>query len=110
MSCKLFGKAFNRGFNLRRHEKEYCPLKSEEQEMSETESQTADLEDDATTATTHGSESPMTGDNDTETEEEETDPWMPVVEKAMQKYNTAFEEMKMNLVYRWEYRCARMTS
>ena len=42
--------------------------------MSETKSPTADPEDDASTATTHGSESPMTGDNDTETEEEEADP------------------------------------
>ena len=69
MSCKLCRKAFNRGFNLRRHEKEYCPLKGEEREMSETEIQTADPEDDASTATTHGSESPMKGGNDTETEE-----------------------------------------
>ena len=37
MSCKFCGKAFNRGFNLRRHENEYCPLKTEEREMSETE-------------------------------------------------------------------------
>ena len=36
MSCKFCGKAFNRGFNRRRHENEYCPLKSEEREMSET--------------------------------------------------------------------------
>ena len=41
----------------------------------------------------------MAGHNDTENEEEETDPWIPVVEEAMQKYKTAFEEMKMNLVY-----------
>ena len=67
--------------------------------MSETESQAADTEDDTSTVTTHGSESPMTGDNDTETEEEETDPWMPMLEGAMQEHKTAFQEMKMNLVY-----------
>ena len=78
ISCKFCGKAFNRGFNLRRDEKEYCPFKTEDREMSETESQTADLEDDASTATTRGSESPMTRDDDTETEEEE----------AMQKHKT----------------------
>ena len=66
MSCKFCGKAFNRGFNLRRHENEYCPLKSEDREMSETESLTADSEDDGSTVTTHGSDSPMTGDSETE--------------------------------------------
>ena len=47
MSCKFCGKAFNRGFNLRRHENEYCPLRDQEREMSETESQAMDSGDDA---------------------------------------------------------------
>ena len=102
MSCIFCGKAFNRGFNLRRHENEYCPLKSEDREMSETESQTMDSEDDASTTSTHGSESPMTTDSEMETEEEEgeeeKDPWMPMVEEAMQKHQAAFEEMKMNYI------------
>ena len=84
MSCKFCGKAFNRGFNLRRHENEYCPLKSEEKEMSETENQSS--EDDASSVATDGSQSSMTGDS--ETEEEEPDPWMPMVEEAMQKHKT----------------------
>ena len=98
MSCKFCGKAFNRGFNLRRHENEYCPLKSKEREMSETESLTAGSEDVASTVTTCRSESPMTGDSETE-EEEEADPWMPMVEEAMQKHKAAFQEMKMNLTH-----------
>ena len=67
--------------------------------MSETESQTVDSEDDASSVTTHGSESPMTTDSETETEEEEADPWMPMVEEAMQKHKEAFQEMKMNLTH-----------
>ena len=67
--------------------------------MSETESQTMDSEGDSSTASTHGSESPVTTDNETETEDEENDPWMPMVEEAMQKYKTGFEEMKMNLIH-----------
>ena len=98
MSCKFCGKAFNHSFNLRRHKNEYCPLKGEEREMPETESQTADPEDDVSTVTTHGSESPMIEENDTETEEEEANPWVPMVEEAIQKHRTAFQEMKMNLV------------
>ena len=66
--------------------------------MSETESQGTDFEDDASTTSTHGSESPMTSDNVTETEEDE-DPWMPMVKEAMQNHRTAFEEIKMNLIH-----------
>ena len=98
MSCRFCEKAFNRGFNLRRHEK-YCPLKDQEREMPETESPTMDFEDDASTTSTRGSESPITTDNETETEEEENDPWMPMVEEAMQKHKSAFEEMKINLIH-----------
>ena len=98
MSCKFCGKAFNRGFNLRRHEKEYCPLKNHERDMSETESQETDFEDDASTTSTHGSESPMTSDNETETEEDK-DPWMSMVEEAMQNHRTTFEEIKMNFIH-----------
>ena len=99
MSWKFCGKTFNHGFNLRRHEKEYCPLKNGERGMSETESQTVDSEDDASSVATHGSESPMSTDSETETEEEEADPWMPMVEEAMQKHKAAFQEMKVNLAH-----------
>ena len=92
MNCKFCGKAFNRGFNQRRHENEYCPLKSEEREMSEPKNPSSD---DASSVATHGSQSSMTGDS--ETEEEELDPWMPMVKEAMQKHKAAFQEMKMNL-------------
>ena len=99
MSWKFCGITFNHGFNLRRHEKEYCPLKNGERGMSETESQTVDSEDDASSVATHGSESPMSTDSETETEEEEADPWMPMVEEAMQKHKAAFQEMKVNLAH-----------
>ena len=90
MSCKFCGKAYNRGFNLRRHENEYCPLKGKERKKSETESQTLDLEDGALSVATHVSQSPMKGDS--ETEEEEVDPWMPMVEKVMQSIRRLFRK------------------
>ena len=99
MSCKFWGKAFNRGFNLRRHENEHCPLMDQEREMSETETEAMDSGDDTSTSSTDGSEGPMITDSETETEEEENDAWMPMVEQAMQKHKTAFEEMKMNLIH-----------
>ena len=94
MSCKFCGKVFNRGFNLRRHENVYCSLKNQKRETSGTESSyTMDSEDDCSTDSTRGSESPT--DDESETEE---DPWMPLVDEAMQKHKTAFEEMKINLM------------
>ena len=41
----------------------------------------------------------MTTDNETETEEEEKYPWMPIVKEEMQKHKTDFEEMKVNLIH-----------
>ena len=67
--------------------------------MSETESQAMDSGDDASTSSTDGSESPITTDNETETEEEENDAWMPMLEQATQKHKTAFEKMKTNLMH-----------
>ena len=64
MSCKFCGKAFNRGFNLRRHENVYCPLKNEEREMSETDIQSS--EDNVSSVAAVGSQSSMTGDSETE--------------------------------------------
>ena len=66
--------------------------------MSETERQETEFEDDVSTTSTHGSESPMTSDNETETQEDK-DPWMPMVEEAMQNHRATFEEIKLNLIH-----------
>ena len=63
--------------------------------MSETESLTAGSEDGASAVTTHRSESPITGDS--ETEEEEASPWVSLVEEAMHEHKTAFQGMMMDL-------------
>ena len=98
MNCKFCGKAFSRGFNLRRHENEYCPLKIQDREESES-SQTMDSEDDASTTSTDWSQSSPTTDNELETEGK-NDPWMPMVEEAMQKHKATFEDLKRNLIYK----------
>ena len=77
MSCKFCRKQFSRGYNLRRHEKEYCPLRAQERNMSQTDSdsQERDFQDDVSTASTDVSEISMTTDNESENEEE-MDPCM----------------------------------
>ena len=63
--------------------------------MSETESYAMDSEDDASSTSTHEFGSPMTTNHEIETEEGEKNPWMV---EAIQQRETAFEEMKMNLI------------
>ena len=94
MSCQFYGKQFNSGYNLRRHEKEYCPPGAQERNMSQTDSdsQERDFQDDVSTTSTHVSESST--DNEAE---EEMDPWIPLIE-AKQRSNIAFEEMKESLI------------
>ena len=121
MSCQFCGKQFNRGFNLRRHEKEYCARRDQQRNMSGLGSQVD--EDDVFTASTerseetedesaetdeeteNESETEEETENESETEEEteneseeETDPWMPMVEEAMDKNRMSFEEMKQNFL------------
>ena len=99
MSCQFCGKKFNRGYNLRRHEKEYCPLRAQERNMSQTDSdsQETDFQDDVSTTSPHGSAISMTPDNESETKEE-MDPWIPLIEEAKQRSNIAFQEMKESLI------------
>ena len=98
MSCKFCRKQFNRGYNLRRHEKEYCPLRAQERNMSQTDSdsQERDFQDDVSRTSTDVSETSMRTDK-SETEEE-MDPWIPLIEEAKQRRNTALEEMKESLI------------
>ena len=72
MSCQFCGNQFNRGYNLRRHEKEYCPLVGQERNMSETnsDSQERDFQDDVSTTSTEVPEISTMTDNESETEEE----------------------------------------
>ena len=99
MSCKFCRKQFNRGYNLRRHEKEYCPLRAQERNMSQTDSdsQERDFQDDVSRTSTDVSETSMRTDK-SETEEEEMDPWIPLIEEAKQRRNIALEEMKESLI------------
>ena len=98
MSFKFCRKLFNRGYNLRRHEKEYCPLRAQERNMSQTDSdsQERDFQDDVSRTSTHVSETSMRTDK-SETEEE-MDPWIPLIEEAKQRRNIALEEMKESLI------------
>ena len=59
----------------------------------DSDSQERDFQDDVSTTSTHVSE--RSTDNETE---EEMDPWIPLIEEARQRSNTAFKEMKESLI------------
>ena len=98
MSCKFCRKQFNRGNNLRRHEKGYCPLRAQERNMSQTDSdnQERDFQDDVSRTSTDVSETSMR--TDISETEEEMDTWIPLIEEAKQRRNIALEEMKKSLI------------
>ena len=83
MSCRFCGEVFSRGFNLHRHEKEYCSLKDRS-------SQEMDFGNDFSSDFTDRSESLTTTDNESESAEQ-LDPWIPLIEEAKQRSNVAFE-------------------
>ena len=95
MSCRYCGKQFNRGFNLRRHEKEYCSLREQEENMFENNytndtDYSQDDESDESEA--------MTSENESEAEGEETDPWFPIIDEAKERVFDSFKEMKDHLM------------
>ena len=87
MNCRFCGKSFNRGFNLRRHESEYCPLQDHN---SSIESGSDQSTDDSTSESDSG-QSDYT-DEDQENEHE-TDPWASLKMEAMTKNMPEFQEL-----------------
>ena len=84
---------FNRSFNLRRHEREYCTLKDRRiQEM--------DFEDNISTSSIDSEfESLMATDNEGENEEQ-LGPWVPLIEEAKRRSDIALENVKEILINR----------
>ena len=102
MSCRFCGKQFNRGYNLRRHEKEYCPLNKQEENMSYGNSDIGDISSSDEGERNMSSDSyeseTMSDDNEMESEEEEEDPWYPLINEAKDRCFDDFEEIKDRLI------------
>ena len=104
MSCKFCGKTFNRRFNLKRHESDYCPLRHEN---SDTDDESQDIksdDDDISTASnsehTQSSEADESESGSGSEVENESDPWEPLIEEAKERNVSEYEEIKQNFIER----------
>lgn len=106
MSCRFCGKSFSRKFNLHRHEKEYCSLRDQASEIeSETEYNLPmdkkrkynESDDDTSTTSDDDLQSSEATENESGTEmEDESDPWIPIIEEVQRRHATAYENAKQS--------------
>ena len=94
MNCRFCGKQFNRTFNLRRHENDYCALSHQDQEMSKADSSEMNYSEEDMSS---GDESMTTSDNESETEDS-VDPWQPMINEAKERRESEFDEIKDHLI------------
>ena len=109
MNCGFCGKSFNRGFNLRRHENEYCPLRNVSEDdtpepkidhikRKHTESDDDQLSSSGDDHTSDGSEHSETDyDTDSSETEDETDPWVSLIVEAQERHLTEYNEVMQDL-------------
>ena len=98
MNCRFCGKSFKRGFNLRRHESEYCPLQDHNSSIESGSDQSTGMSTKRKYADTDDSTSESDSDHSDYTDEDqenehETDPWASLKMEAMTKNMPEFQEL-----------------
>ena len=97
MNCRFCDKQFDRAFNLRRHENDYCTLRHTDEQEQEQSGSSGDETDYSKDGMSSGNESMTTTDNESETEQEE-DPWLPIITEGKERCQSEFEEIKEHLM------------
>ena len=104
MSCKFCGKTFNRRFNLKRHESDYCPLRHENSDTDDDSQDMKSDDDDISTASnsehTQSSEVDGSESGSGSEVENESDPWEPLIEETKERNVSEYEEIKQNFIER----------
>ena len=98
MNCRFCGKSFNRGFNLRRHESEYCSLQDHNSSIESGFDQSTGISTKIKYADTDDSTSESDSDHSDYTDEDqenehETDPWASLKMETMTKNMPEFQEL-----------------
>ena len=97
MNCRFCGKSLNRGFNLRRHESEYCPLQDHNSSIESGSDQSTGMSTKRKyTDTNDTSESDSDHSDYTDEDQEnehKTDPWAFLKMESMTKNMPEFQEL-----------------
>ena len=84
MNCQYCGRVFNRGYNFRRHEDEYCPYREQDNSSDDCspakKSRGAEGDEDDVSSSSCDENSEYSEDDDEI--KEEIDPWVTLIEDA----------------------------
>ena len=95
MNCQYCGRVFNRGYNLRRHEDEYCPYREEDNSSDECSppKKSRDAEDDEDDVSSSSCDESSEYSEDDDEIKEEIDPWATLIEDAKVIVRSKYEEL-----------------
>ena len=93
MNCQYCGRVFNRGYNLRRHEDEYCPYREQDNSSHECSppKKSRDADEDEVSSSSSDENSEYSEDDDKI--KEEVDPWATLIEDAKVIVRSKYEEL-----------------
>ena len=95
MNCQYCGRVFNRGYNLRRHEDEYCEYREEDNNSDECSppKKSRDAEDDEDDVSSSSCDESSEYSEDDDEIKEEIDSWATLIEDAKLIVRSKYEEL-----------------
>ena len=95
MNCQYCGRVFNRGYNLRRHEDEYCPYREQDNSSDDCSSakNSRGAEDDEDDVSSSSCDENSEYSEDDDEIKEEIDPWATLIEDAKAIVRSKYEEL-----------------
>ena len=99
MNCQYCGREFNKGYNLRRHENDYCPARENCDADSDDEMTTRHT-DEEMSSSSREDENSENDETDESDGEDEIDPWLSLIDDAASGVRANYEELLQTFAYR----------